>query len=192
MSRTGGEWYAGGWIGCAAHNRRQIRVAIGEWRSDRPDAPTPGAERRLRVLVVDDGRDATDVLTQLLGFWGHDACGAYDGSSALETAAAMAADVVLLDLSMPDMDGHELARRLRSDPRYRDTLLVAITGYAGSHHWLACRNAGIDVYLIKPVAPEVLEELLAARRRWIACAPRLAWPQVSADSIARGAVQRSR
>jgi CheY-like chemotaxis protein len=190
MLHETGEWNFGGWIGSTAHNRRQVRLVISEWCSDRPGMR--GAQRQLRVLVVDDGHDGTDVLTQLVASWGHDACSAYDASSALEIASVVRPDVVLLELTIGDMEGHRMARRLRSEPRYRDTLLVAITGLAGPQHWLACRDAGIDVYLIKPVAPDVLNELLAARRRWLASAPRLAWPQVSADAFGTGAAQRSR
>ncbi len=117
----------------------------------------------LRVLVVDDNRDAADSLAMLVSIWGHDARRAYDGATALESAAADPPDVVLLDIGMPAMDGFHLAELLRRQTRLADTLLVAVTGYADVAHRRLWEGAA-DHYLVKPVDPATVERLLSARR----------------------------
>jgi len=121
----------------------------------------PVAEKKLlQVLVVDDNRDTTDVMARLVCRWGHEAHRAYDGATALSTAAHQAPDVVLLDIAMPHMDGCQVAERLRGDARSRDCLLIAISGNAEAVNRLRCRDAGIDLFLIKPVDSSLLETLL--------------------------------
>jgi CheY-like chemotaxis protein len=78
--------------------------------------PAADSPRPLRVLIVDDDRDTTDSLAVLLKLWGFQPLVAYDGPAALAVAAAERPDLVLLDLSMPGMDGYELALRLRRQP----------------------------------------------------------------------------
>jgi CheY-like chemotaxis protein len=121
----------------------------------------PVAEKKLlQVLVVDDNRDTTDVMARLVSHWGHEAQRAYDGATALSMAARQAPDVVLLDIAMPHMDGCQVAERLRGDTRLRDCLLIAITGCGEAANRLRCRDAGIDLFLIKPVDSSLLETLL--------------------------------
>jgi CheY-like chemotaxis protein len=116
--------------------------------------------RLLRVLVVDDLRDAADSLSTLVELWGHVVRQAYDGAAALEIASAYLPDVVLLDLAMPKMDGCQLARLLRQQACFTHTLLIAITGYADETHRRLCEAAGFDQRLVKPVAPVLVERLL--------------------------------
>ena len=113
-----------------------------------------------RVLVVDDCADTTANLCALLCLWGHDARAANDGPSALSQAADFQPDVVLLDLAMPGMDGHEVAGRLRALPDLGDAFLIALSGYAYGRGLLA-PEGHFDFCLLKPVEPVELRRLLS-------------------------------
>lgn len=117
-------------------------------------------ERALRVLVVDDERDTTDGLVWLIRHWGHAASFAYDGATAVKLAVAERPDVVLLDIAMPDMNGYDVSRQLRAHISRTAIFIIAITGRADHRHRQQCIEAGIDLFLIKPLAPSVLETLL--------------------------------
>src|SRR5687767_7168099 len=118
--------------------------------------------RRLRVLAVDDNRDAADSLHVLAELWGHEARTAYDGPAALAAATDFGPDVCLLDLGLPRLDGFELARRLRAaDPDPRPAL-VAVTGYSDPTVRQRATEAGFDHVLVKPVDPATLRDLLGA------------------------------
>ena len=121
--------------------------------------------RPLRVLVVDDNPDVADTLGLLVRGWGHEALVAYDGARALGLAMAHPPDVVLLDVVLPDLDGHELARRLRGDQRTRQALLVALSGLADEEDRQRCLEAGCDLHLVKPVDLAQLKALLDAASR---------------------------
>jgi CheY-like chemotaxis protein len=121
---------------------------------------SPVSKRQLRVLVADDDRDAADSLSMLVKIWGHKVWVACDGAAALEMASAYQVDVLLLDIAMPTMDGCQVARQLRRQARFEDTLLIAITGWADQAHRLLAAEAGFDLYLIKPVEPSTMEVLL--------------------------------
>jgi CheY-like chemotaxis protein len=131
----------------------------GDWIADIPDC-----KRMLRVLIADDNRDAADSLSTLVNLWDHDGRVAYDGAAALEMASVCRPDVVLMDLAMPKMDGCQVARRLRQLARFKDTLLIVITGYADNAHRRLCDEAGFDHYLIKPIDLSRLETLLLRER----------------------------
>ena len=115
------------------------------------------------VLVVDDCHHAADPLVLLLKRWGYQTAVAYDGPSALAVALARPPAVVLLDLDMPGMDGYEVARRLRGQPRMAEALLIALTGYGEEEDVSRCREAGIDLHLLKPCEPEELRRVLDGR-----------------------------
>src|SRR5262245_35199278 len=115
----------------------------------------------LRVLVVDDTRDAADTLALLVRIWGHQPLVAYDGPTALNLAHTCGPDVAFLDIALRDgMGGCEVARRLRQLPGGDKTVLVAVTGYAREEDVRRCEDAGIDHHFTKPVDPEKLERLL--------------------------------
>jgi CheY-like chemotaxis protein len=120
----------------------------------------------LRVVIVDDCRDSANSLAVLMRHWGHDVRVAYSGAAALEIALTYQPDVLLLDIAMPKMNGLELAQRLRRLPALDNSLLVAITGYADEAHRLLGADAGFDLYLIKPVHPPTLEELMRLEKQW--------------------------
>jgi len=125
-------------------------------------APEPVPEEvPLRVLVVEDNVPTGETLCELLALWGHEVRMAPDGPSALVLAAELEPDVVLLDLGLPGMDGHEVARRLRR-AKGKALRIIALTGYGQDEDRQRTREAGFDEHLTKPVFPEVLKSALAA------------------------------
>jgi signal transduction histidine kinase/CheY-like chemotaxis protein len=114
-----------------------------------------------RILLVDDNEDAAESLGKLLRLHGHDVWLAHDGPSALKTAALLHPQIVILDIGLPDIDGYEVARRLREDLQLTDVLLVALTGYGRDEDRHRSREAGFHVHLIKPVDLDALHEVLA-------------------------------
>jgi PAS domain S-box-containing protein len=119
---------------------------------------------RCRVLVVDDNHDAAESLGMLLTVMGCDVRIVYDGPTALDAVREHQPAIVLLDLGMPEMDGHEVSRRLRRDPGFRDVLLVALTGWGQEEDRRRSRAAGFDHHLVKPVSSEALQALIDAVR----------------------------
>lgn len=122
---------------------------------------TAAPDVRWRVLVVDDNVDGADVTALLLQVLGHETQVAYTSATALAAADEYRPNVVLLDIGLPEMDGYEVARRLRLRPLLKNTWLVAITGYGQESDRQLSKEAGFDHHLIKPVAPEKLEALLS-------------------------------
>jgi CheY-like chemotaxis protein len=114
----------------------------------------------LRVLVVDDNVDAAESLCTLLGMLGHTTAVAYDGPAGLTIATAFRPQVAILDIGLPGMSGHELARRLRAGPATPE-LLVAVSGYARDEDRRHSHEAGFDHHLIKPVELAVMQAVLA-------------------------------
>ena len=133
-------------------------------------ASTPAPKRLLRVLVADDCMDAADTLCTVLKLWGHDARAVYDGLAALEMVSSYRPDVLLLDISMPKMDGCHLAQQLRLQTGLAVTL-IAVTGWADDAHRLLCEDAGFDDCLIKPVEPSALHKRLLLEREGLARLP---------------------
>jgi PAS domain S-box-containing protein len=122
------------------------------------------AARGFCVLVVDDNADTADSAALLLRQSGHDVRVAYSGKAALESALAFQPDVVLLDLGLPEIDGYEVARRLRQNPVHKNVQLIAVSGYGQEADRKRSQEAGFDEHLLKPVDPAKLQELLARRR----------------------------
>lgn len=116
-----------------------------------------------RVLVVDDHVDSAAMLAELLNMHGQDVRTADNGPRALETAAEFQPDLVLLDIGLPDMDGYEVARRLREQPANRLTRLVALSGFGHQEALERSREAGFQHHLVKPVHLPALLELLQIR-----------------------------
>ena len=130
----------------------------------RPPVPPAKPAVRRRVLIVDDNADSAQSLAVLVRNWGHEVAVARDALEALAHAQTLEPDVALVDIGMPGMDGHELARRFRAEPRHRDVLLVAVTGYGRAEDRDAARRAGFDEYLVKPADSAELAMLLARAR----------------------------
>jgi PAS domain S-box-containing protein len=129
-----------------------------------PNNSPPGEQprRRLRVLVVDDNRDAAESMGILIELWGHEVKRAYDGPAALDMSNAYGPDVIFLDIGLPGMDGYEVAASLRARPESSRSVLVAVTGYGQEEDRRRSRRAGFDHHLVKPVSPETLRLLLTS------------------------------
>jgi CheY-like chemotaxis protein len=123
-------------------------------------AETPAEGSPARVLVVDDNLDAADTLTTFLEMLGLQARQANDGESAVSAALDFAPDVVLLDIGLPGMDGYQVARALRAEPRLARTTLIALTGWGAEDDRRRAMDAGFDDHLTKPVDLGVLEDVL--------------------------------
>jgi signal transduction histidine kinase/ActR/RegA family two-component response regulator len=121
----------------------------------------------LRVMVVDDNVDAAQMLAALLEVQGYAVSVEYDAHGALERARRERPDVLLLDIGLPDMDGYELARRLRAQRESAHATLVALTGYGQSQDRKEAEEAGFDHYLVKPADMDQVNAVLteAARAR---------------------------
>ena len=117
-----------------------------------------------RILVVDDNEDAAASLADLLEIWGHEVRTVHDGRQALAAAREWPPEIVLLDIGLPGMDGYEVAHRLRNETNTADAYLVALTGYGTEEDRIRALEAGFNRHLVKPVAPDVLNELLAHSR----------------------------
>ena len=115
----------------------------------------------LRVLVVDDNADAAQMLAALLEVQGHAVSVEYDARGALARARSEHPDVLLLDIGLPDMDGYELARRLRAQPENARATLVALTGYGQNQDREEAQQAGFDHYLVKPADLNEVNDVLA-------------------------------
>src|SRR5262249_1433017 len=101
--------------------------------TEKPATQQTAATVSRRILVVDDNFDAAETLALLLELRGHKVFMAHEGTSALETASEFLPDVILLDIGLPEMDGYEVARRLREHPQTMNSFLVAVTGYGQDH-----------------------------------------------------------
>lgn len=127
-------------------------------------APRPLGRDAMRVLVVDDNEDAARTLAMLLELLGMDFRIASDGVRALALAADFEPHVCLLDIGLPGMNGYELARRLRADPRHAAAVLIAITGWAGPQDKAQAYAAGFSDHFRKPADVTRLSALLEATR----------------------------
>jgi len=121
----------------------------------------------LCVLIVDDCKDTSASLAILVRLWGHEAHVALDGPAALQLAREVLPDVVLLDVGLVGMNGWEVAGRLRRLPGLDGVSLLVLSGFGTEEDVRRSREAGCDLHLVKPVEPEKLRRLLAARQKEI-------------------------
>jgi CheY-like chemotaxis protein len=141
-------------------------------RSARIDAPRDGAAMTgtltsrdaMRVMIVDDHADSLHSVGRLLRVLGYDVRAARDGPEALSCAAAFLPDAALIDLSLPGMDGCDVARRLRALEATRATRLIAMTGWATRESASRTKEAGFDMHLVKPLTMNVLTDALSRGR----------------------------
>ena len=117
--------------------------------------------RSRRILAVDDNQDAVDILARTLKLKGHEVQTAYDGIAAVDVAARFKPEVVLLDIGLPRLSGYDVARRIRSLPEGKSTILIAITGWGQEEDRRQSQQSGFDMHLVKPVDPIALLKLLA-------------------------------
>jgi PAS domain S-box-containing protein len=136
----------------------------GEHAQGAGRSPGQAAAGGLRVTVVDDNVDAATMLALLLDASGHRTTVEHGSVQALERSRHDPADVYLLDIGLPEMDGNELARRLRAQPETARSVLIAVTGYGQEHDRQRALQAGFAHHLVKPVDPDKLNALLAQVR----------------------------
>jgi signal transduction histidine kinase len=141
------------------------RLPLAAVQAKETAAPTPLAaagQRPRRVLIVDDNRDAADSLGALLKVLGAEVRVVHSGPSALETLEGFKPELVFLDIGMPEMDGYEVARRIRGRDEWRDLRLVALTGWGQERDRKLSKAAGFDHHLIKPADVGTLQSVLNA------------------------------
>jgi CheY-like chemotaxis protein len=127
-----------------------------------PDSTPAEPRPRLRVLAVDDDADCVFVIATLLRLAGHEVHTARNGWEALAVARQVRPDVVLLDLGLPGMSGYELAGQMKKHAAH-PPLLIALSGQVREEARRRCRDAGIDLHLLKPVEADYLLEVMAHR-----------------------------
>jgi PAS domain S-box-containing protein len=130
--------------------------------ADAGAAPNRRTARRARVLVVDDNRDAAESLGMALTFAGYDVSIAFNGLEALSLGARDRPGAAIVDIGMPGMSGHEVARRIRLEAWGRKARLIALTGWGQDHDKEAARASGFDLHLTKPVDPDELQKALGS------------------------------
>ena len=128
---------------------------------DVPARVEPTIAAPLRVLVVDDNAPSAKTIGWMLELEGHEPKLAHDGAEALSVAGTFHPDAILLDIGLPGINGYDLCRQLREDPRFKDTLLIAQTGWGQERDRQLAKEAGFDHHLVKPVSFEELSKLLA-------------------------------
>jgi CheY-like chemotaxis protein len=130
----------------------------------------PGAEleqlaldvqHRRRILIVDDNVDSGEAMSIIFELWGHEVRTSESGAGALALLEHFTPDVAFVDIGLPDIDGYELASRLREKNELRSLRLIALTGYGTAADRQRARAAGFDHHVVKPAEPHRLAELLA-------------------------------
>jgi CheY-like chemotaxis protein len=114
-----------------------------------------------RILVVDDNRDSALTLARLLKSMGHEADTAFDGLEAVARAVTFRADMILLDIGMPGLNGYDAARLIREQHSESGPKLVALTGWGQEEDRRRAKEAGFDAHLLKPIDLAALTKLLA-------------------------------
>jgi CheY-like chemotaxis protein len=146
-----------------------VRLPVVAAPGEQPAPPDAAIEQprepTLRVLVVDDNIDGCTMLASLLRLRKYGVQMAHTGPVALAIAKAWRPDVVLLDIGLPQLDGYEVARRLRADPALENVKLVATTGYGNEKDLQLAREAGFDAHLLKPIDLQDVEKLLGKWNR---------------------------
>jgi len=122
--------------------------------------PQASANKQRRVLVADDNRDAGETLAMLLRLDGHEVHVATDGLEAVDLFARVRPEVVILDIGMPGLSGHEVARRIREQSGGQDVTLIAVTGWGQKADKDRALASGFDHHFTKPVEPDMLSALL--------------------------------
>jgi CheY-like chemotaxis protein len=148
--------------GAAKGSEFVVRVPIVVDEPAEPSASPKPAQNatHLRVLVVDDNRDASTMLTNLVKDLGSEVLTACDGLQAIKYAADFRPHIVFMDIGMPEMDGYEAAKHIRLQTWGKDLTLVALTGWGQDEDRQRTQRAGFDHHLVKPVTLANLQELL--------------------------------
>ena len=141
-----------------------VRLPIREVIEEEPHAAAGDSQLNptRRILVVDDNEDSANSLATFLQLLGYETHTAFDGVEALEKAAALRPDVILLDIGMPRLNGYAAARQIRAQPWGKQVVLIAVTGWGQDEDRIKAREAGFNCHMVKPIDPAVLTSTLAA------------------------------
>jgi CheY-like chemotaxis protein len=145
--------------------RLDVERALGDLTNAAAPAPAARPVVEKSVLIVEDNPDVAETLRVILEMSGHRARTAGTGRQAIEETCADPPDVALVDIGLPDIDGCEVGRAVRSQPRGQAVYLVALTGYGAPFDRDRVLRAGFDVYLVKPVDPNKLLDVIAQGHR---------------------------
>src|SRR5690348_553334 len=115
-----------------------------------------------RILIVDDNADIRDAIRELVASWGYEADVAADGCEGITLALEQRPDVVLVDIGLPDLDGYEVARRIRAAAARTEVRLIALTG---SDEDATATEGTFDAYILKPADPDVLRAAIDGASR---------------------------
>ena len=137
-----------------------------------PVRSAPASQGRRRIVVVEDNEDGREMLRLLLESAGHEVHTAADGPDGVELVTRVRPDIAFVDLGLPELNGFEVARRIRAAPGTGDVHLIALTGYGQAEDRAHALEAGFDDHLVKPVDPARLPDVLARRRRQTPPPPR--------------------
>jgi PAS domain S-box-containing protein len=137
----------------------EIRLPLAEAAVETTNGAQSHLEHSRRILIVDDNQDAADSLALVLRFEGHEATVAYSAQAAIETVQSYGPEFVLLDIGLPNMDGYEVARRIRASGA--PARIIALTGYGQIEDRQRSQDAGFTAHLVKPVDLGMLKGLLA-------------------------------
>lgn len=113
-----------------------------------------------RVIVIEDNTDFQELLAMSASAWGHEVECASDGEEGLQRILGGDHDVALVDIGLPGLDGYEVARRVRADPRGKRIALIALTGYGSREQRAVALDSGFNCVLVKPVEPTHLQRVL--------------------------------
>jgi two-component system, OmpR family, response regulator len=116
------------------------------------------AEQGQKVLLIDDNRGVVDGLNMVLELWGHQVRTALNGTDGIRYALSFEPDVILIDIGLPDLNGYQVVRILRGQPKFQYTLIIALSGYMPGQSELSVIS--FDHYLLKPPKLEHLKELI--------------------------------
>jgi CheY-like chemotaxis protein len=120
------------------------------------------SSRSLRILVVDNDIDVADTMAMVLKLKGHQVHIAYGGEQALADAPGFGAQLILLDIGMPGLNGYEVCKRFREHPATSETMIVAVTAWGNKEDRLRSEKAGFDWHVVKPIHADLLDDLLEA------------------------------
>jgi signal transduction histidine kinase len=150
-------------LGCGSEFTFVLPLATpGECPVERAPVRRRPSAVSLRILVIEDSRDAAESLRDILELFGHEARVALTGTQGVIEARSFQPDVVICDLGLPGLDGCQVAECLRREAALSGTRLIALTGYASPEDRARARDAGFERHLVKPVDPEELRSVLAA------------------------------
>ncbi|MBI5277568.1 MAG: response regulator [Burkholderiales bacterium] len=155
--------------GPGSGSRFTVRLPASSARPPAEPAPDThrlhaGGEKGLRVLVVDDNVDSAETMAQFLGLLGYETSTEHDGLAAVSAVASFQPDVVILDIGLPHLSGHDVAQRIRQAPGGSGMLLIALSGWGQAEDRQKSREAGFDRHFVKPVELDVLVEAVAMVR----------------------------